>query len=155
MGKKGYDEDLSSGKKGYYNTATKEEEVEEDVEIVNVEEDKEDDLDIVYVSESDQSVGNTGLTKGALAGTIFAVLLTVLLCVNITFLCLFWKSRRGEGTEKSGDPYGTTVTVDDLKGGKVLVKKVIPGSNGGEDVVQKTVYPDRKTAAGHGFFASV
>ncbi|KAG7339041.1 hypothetical protein IV203_021492 [Nitzschia inconspicua] len=122
-----------------------------DDEMENEEETTEegvDSLDRVF-----DSIQAQGMTQPALAGTIFAVLLGVLLCVNVTFLLLFWRSKKRSGGDS--DPYGTTVTVSDLKDGRVLVKKVIPGTNGGEEVVEKTVYPDRKTAAGHGFVAGM
>lgn len=108
----------------------------------------QDDPNVVYVFESNEN--QQGLSTQAMVGTAFAVLLTVVLCVNITLLYLFCRSFKNGGGGSDDDPYGTKVTVQHLKGGRVLVKKVIPLEDGTE-VVQKTVYPDRETAAGHGF----
>ncbi|KAG7372742.1 phytanoyl-CoA dioxygenase family protein [Nitzschia inconspicua] len=152
VGKKGLGSPVAPvvGKKGIFGAT---ETIDDEMD--NQEEEEEgsteegvDSLDRVFDSIQAQS-----MTQPALAGTIFAVLLGVLLCVNVTFLLLFWRSKKRSGGDS--DPYGTTVTVSDLKDGRVLVKKVIPGTNGGEDVVEKTVYPDRKTAAGHGFVAGM
>lgn len=136
----------SAGKKGLLASA--------DIDGTVVEDDgeeEEEDVDIAYISESNKAQGgSSGLSRPALVGTIFGALLALLICVNVTFLCLSWRSQGGS-SDCDGDPYGTTITVDDLKGGKILVKKVIPASTGGKDIVQKTVYPDRGTAAGHGF----
>ena len=109
-----------------------------------------EDPNIVYIAET--NANQQGLSTQAMVGTAFAVLLTVVLCVNVAFLYLFCRARGGMGGsgDDGGDPYGTKVTVQHLKGGRVLVKKVIPLEDGTE-VVQKTVYPDRESAAGHGF----
>jgi hypothetical protein len=108
----------------------------------------EEDPNVFYVSES--NANQQGLSTQAMVGTAFAVLLTLVLCVNLAFLWLFCRAKKNGGGIGGGDPYGTKVTVQHLKGGRVLVKKTIPLEDGTQ-VVQKTVYPDRETAAGHGF----
>ena len=66
-----------------------------------------------------------------------------------------------EGNENENgdveDPPGTKVKVHDVVGGQVLVKKTFPPTNesDGKEIVQKTLYADRKIAASHGYVAGM
>ncbi|KAL3936901.1 MAG: hypothetical protein SGARI_002362, partial [Bacillariaceae sp.] len=104
---------------------------------------------IVYISESNEL--QQGVSTQTMVGAAFAVLLGVVLCVNLAFLWIFCKKGgHGEDDALDQDPYGTTIVVSNVKGGQVLVKKVVPMEDGSQ-IVSKTVYPDRETAVAHGF----
>ena len=107
-----------------------------------------EDPKVVYISQSNES--QQVISTQAIVGTAFAVLLVVVLCVNVAFLRLFCRAQGKNGDSGRGITHGTTVTVQHLQGGRVLVKKTILLRNGSE-AVQKTVYPNRESAAGHGF----
>jgi len=104
-----------------------------------------DNRSTVYITDSRQS---NGLSTATIVGTVFATLLAAALCWNVIYLCLYCRSRN---TSVGEDYYDTKITVSELKDGQVLVKTVLKHENGTE-TVQKTVYPDKQTAADHGFF---
>ncbi|KAG7340905.1 polymorphic outer membrane domain containing protein [Nitzschia inconspicua] len=152
-GKKGGEEDEtteeepSTGKKGFESTAEEDE----------MEEEEEDDNGTgieSFVREAQQS---SGLTTEQLIGTLCGVLLFLLLIVNCLFLRFFLRKRRdGRVGRQPGsnvpteDPEGTIVTMEELSGGKVMIKKVIPTFGYGQ-VVQKTVYPNKASVNLEGY----
>jgi hypothetical protein len=112
--------------------------------------------EVVYVLDAEQAQ-NGGLRSEGVIGLICGMLILVLLLVNSCFGYHYLFKRNEDGTRdrrdrlKRGsmpkeDPVGTVVTVEELDGGMVMVKKVYPNTVGG-NVVQKTVYPHQKAAA--------
>jgi hypothetical protein len=86
---------------------------------------------------------------------VFGVLLAMLMCVNFGMLWTYWRGTVVNGSKRPGDPPGTKVTVASVKGGMVMVKKVIPTPNGGGEVVMKTLYPNKQAAIGAGYVPEI
>jgi tetrahydromethanopterin S-methyltransferase subunit F len=137
------EDDLSTGKKS-----------DDEDEDGSGGDDDEDDF-VEYVAEdspnveSRESQQTSGLTSQQITGIVCGSLLVLFLMINCCVLVLYCQSvQRGDGKgDPEDDPHGTIVTVSDLSGGKVLVKKVIPLPNESGEVVRKTVYPNQSAAA--------
>jgi hypothetical protein len=86
----------------------------------------------------------SSLSEEAVVGTVLALLLSVFACINGVYCCIHM--RRHRRNVVCPDPYGTTVTVEELTHGRILVKKEIP-QGGKTTTVEKTLYPNQTSAA--------
>jgi hypothetical protein len=129
---------------------------DDDTEELSLEEPEEEDATDVDGSEDQSFI--TSVIESSTSQPSYVIplvaafggLLLLMLLITVVLCCQCRRVGKLEDGVTPDDPIGTKVYVNNLKGGQVMVKKVIPMPDG-SDVVHKTVYPDRETAAGHGF----